>query len=438
MTSNIREFEASSLPPDLYERAIEYVCYERNFYYIYTGSYGLETFPLVHLDRFLGWRHALGAEPLYPLHNGLADLLDTYVRDSGSTPVPDFRTALHDLFSQGHKVSVNMWVTHTDGTPYVTSVLLEGMDESGTVYFTKVNETLNRTCSPLTFAQLMEKVAPDEDGTIGLTVIKHSDVIQRLAGLAPAAAFDYLFHDLYGYRFVDGQLTRHGTPVAADQNGFDELLAHLDSHEDDVLVDGAVPKQQQFRLNKHVRNRFAPIQFYLDYVLTTPDLAASLSDELVARTRAEMSGVDRALNDVQKFASLLVQRPESRIYRMYVDSVRALRSLLPAYQQVNMDVLAALAGGGSEQAMETDWIPRLFGGYLPDDVIAKVIGDYPAHRDVPLTQLGLDSMAVMGLVLNLEQIFGLQIDYATFDIATLRTMGSIEQYLAEARAGANA
>ncbi|MEU0602887.1 phosphopantetheine-binding protein [Streptomyces sp. NPDC006393] len=76
-----------------------------------------------------------------------------------------------------------------------------------------------------------------------------------------------------------------------------------------------------------------------------------------------------------------------------------------------------------------DWVPQLFSGFLPAPTVDRVVQDFASHRDVPLAQLGVDSMAVMGLVLNLETVFALRIDYAAFDIETLRTMGTIEDYL---------
>ncbi|MFJ4439512.1 phosphopantetheine-binding protein [Streptomyces sp. NPDC088923] len=84
------------------------------------------------------------------------------------------------------------------------------------------------------------------------------------------------------------------------------------------------------------------------------------------------------------------------------------------------------------QRTPADWVPELFTGFLTEDVIRRAVEDFTAQREIPLVQLGIDSMAVMGLVLNLESVFGLQIDYASFDIRTLATMGSIEDYLVAA------
>lgn len=350
MTSNIRVFQESSLPTDQYSRAIEYVCYERNFFYIYSNFYAFISFPLLYMDRFIGWRYDSGVEPLLPVSNGFADLIDAHVRDSSTTRPDLFEGSLRSLFMHGHKVSVNMWVTHSDGTPYVTSVLLEGMDEDNIVYFTKVNETLNRTCSPLSFAELIEKVAPDEDGSIGLTIIKDSAVVRELARKAPLDAFRAVFHGLYALDVDAEGITRHGCRVRLDLSGFDELITHLEKSESDVIVDGAVPKQQQFRLNKHIHNRFVPIQYYLGYVLETPQLSTLLPDRLNERVRSVMSEMDRALEGILKFASLLVQRPASSSFRLYVEAIRNLRDVQPAYQSTNLDVLRALSARPVQEA----------------------------------------------------------------------------------------
>lgn len=81
------------------------------------------------------------------------------------------------------------------------------------------------------------------------------------------------------------------------------------------------------------------------------------------------------------------------------------------------------------QRSPTNWVTTLFERFLAEEVLARVVADYAAHRDVPLAQLGVDSMSVMGLVLTMQDAFDLDIDFVEFDIATLATLGSIEEYL---------
>jgi hypothetical protein len=340
--SNIRTFEESSLPPEQYNRAINYVCYERNFFYIFSNFYQLEQFPLFHLDRFLGWTYGEGNEPLLPAYNGFGDLLDTHIRQESETNMENLWQSLHDIFSAGHRVSMNMWVKHTDGTPYVTSVLFEGMDENKTVYFTKVNETLNHTCSPMSFDELQEKLSVDDDGTIGLVIIRDADVINKLAAMNVLDAYRYLFADVYGFSFENGELRKHGEPTPYVMSGFDRLLDFLDVSMNEVITENGVPKNHQFRLNKHIHNRFQPIQYYFEYVTQHPELAPLLSDELKEQVQAAMTKMDATMKNVLKFASFLVQKPEPQIYQLYVKAIRGLYDLQPEYQQANLNILQAI------------------------------------------------------------------------------------------------
>jgi hypothetical protein len=340
-SSNIRSFTTGTMPPDMYTRAIEYVCHERNFYYIYTTSYGLRHFPLLHLDRFASWTYSTGVEPLLARYNGLMAFLDEHVRDCVTTSMDDLHGTLHKIFGQGHKLTVNMWVTHSDGTPYVTSVLLEGMDDQGTVYFTKVNETMNLTCQPMPFDTLVEKVAP-EDGVLELFVIRHSPAIDELAAMDGAAAFRHIFADLYGYRWDGGRLFRGDEELTYSLDAFDTLAADLRTSSAEILTSDGVPKHHQFRLNKHIRNRFAPVQFFLEHVRTDPALTPLLPSALAAEVDTVRAEMDGALKDVLKFASLLVQKPVPTMLERHVRAILDLRDLLPRYQAANLGVLRAV------------------------------------------------------------------------------------------------
>ena len=79
--------------------------------------------------------------------------------------------------------------------------------------------------------------------------------------------------------------------------------------------------------------------------------------------------------------------------------------------------------------MDLQWIRSLLSGLLPDQTVQMVCEDYDSYKDVPLSQLGLDSMAVMGLVLKIETEFGREVDYEAFDIADVSTLNRTKEYL---------
>jgi hypothetical protein len=267
--------------------------------------------------------------------------LDAHVRECVTTGMDEVQETLRKLFEQGHKLTVNMWVTHTDGTPYVTSVLLEGMDEQGTVYFTKVNETLNLTCQPMPMPEFREKVAP-EDGVLELFLIRHSPLVTELAAMDGVTAFRHIFTDLYGYRWHGDRLHLGDDEVTYDTDAFDALVENLRSSESEILTADGVPKHHQFRLNKHIRNRFMPIQFYLRHIVADPGLAALLRPALRTEIDAALADMDVAMQDVLKFASLLVQRPQPAMLQRHAQALLRLRDLQERYRAVNLDVLRSI------------------------------------------------------------------------------------------------
>ena len=59
-----------------------------------------------------------------------------------------------------------------------------------------------------------------------------------------------------------------------------------------------------------------------------------------------------------------------------------------------------------------------------------VSGKYDEYKDTPLSEMEVDSMAQMALVINIEKASGREIDYEEFDLADVSTLGRIERFLA--------
>jgi len=328
------------MPADIFARAVEYVCHERNVYHVFTQDYGLRHFPSLHLDRFASWEHSGGVEPLIASYNGLDSFLDREVRQRIVTDLQHVFEVLGELFADGHKATVNMWFTYPDGSSFVTNALLEGMD-GGVVYYTKINETTNVTCRPAPQDEFLSLLDP-EDGKVELFVLRHSVVVARLATMDGVAAFRQIFTDLYGYHWHHGDLYLGADRLSLGLGAFDALAADLRRSSELILTPGGVPKQQQFRLHKHIRNRFMPVQFHLDHVRTEETLSATLGPALSARIDTAITTMDTALGDLLKFASLLVQRPEPAMLEAHIAAILRLRDVLPAYQAVSLDVLRSI------------------------------------------------------------------------------------------------
>ena len=79
--------------------------------------------------------------------------------------------------------------------------------------------------------------------------------------------------------------------------------------------------------------------------------------------------------------------------------------------------------------MDHEWIRVLLTGLLPESTIKLVSDRYDEYKDVPLSQLGLESLAVMGLVLRIDSEFGKEIDFESFDLSDVSTLSRTRAYL---------
>ena len=81
-----------------------------------------------------------------------------------------------------------------------------------------------------------------------------------------------------------------------------------------------------------------------------------------------------------------------------------------------------------EDNME-NWINVLFTGLLSEETLEKVNEDFDSYKSILLSKLGLDSLATMSVVLNIESQFNKSINYETFDIEDIETLEKIETLL---------
>ncbi|WP_259418219.1 hypothetical protein [Bacillus toyonensis] len=340
--SYVKTFESSSLTKEEYQYALGYLCIERNYYYIFTKHYNLKTFPLFYLDRFIGWKYAGGSQPLLSVYDGLGEMLDKYVRREEMFSLENFKTVLLNLFQDEKKMLVNFWTKNKIGTPFVTSLMLEGMDEGDTVFFTKINEDNNAICSPMKYSELIENIDIEIPNEIELTIINKAPMIRELANMNPYNAFQFIFKEIYGYSIINGDLYKGNEKISLKTDGVKELINYFRGAYTELVQDGAISKPNQFKLNKHIHNRFQPIQYYLGYLLKTNELSTKMSSSLKKQIQIEIDNMEKALNTVLKFASLFVIKPTTANFDLYLNALNRLQNIIPSYQNVQLDIIKEL------------------------------------------------------------------------------------------------
>lgn len=71
----------------------------------------------------------------------------------------------------------------------------------------------------------------------------------------------------------------------------------------------------------------------------------------------------------------------------------------------------------------------LFDGILPVSKLDEIADNYESYKDTPLIHLGVDSLATMGIVLRILNLFNIEIDFETFDINNVETLAKIEIFI---------
>lgn len=338
--SNIRNFETFELSDEEQKEAIGYVCHERVIYYLFKKQYGINYFPIFYLDRYLGWIYSDGSEPLLPACNGLEEFLQNYVYEEECTSKERVIEEFYKIFEHGNKISIPLWMKHfSDGTPYVTAVLLEGMDINNNIYYTKHTAVDKKCCIRFSKEEFEKKLNPDENGSVHFSIIKYPRLLDKLRNMDFLEMYRYVFYNLYKYDIGKNGITKNGNEVSFDISGFDKFVDDLRKNPHKIITESGVPKHQQFRLNVHINNKIRPIQNLIKIMINDKKASELIGKYNIDQIKICSTLVDNKLNNILKFASLLVQKPDVNNYKLYINSILELKTVLSDYQRVNAEIV---------------------------------------------------------------------------------------------------
>lgn len=74
-------------------------------------------------------------------------------------------------------------------------------------------------------------------------------------------------------------------------------------------------------------------------------------------------------------------------------------------------------------------IQEIFNGLVPEPLIKDIIDNYEEYKNIPLTKLGIDSLVMIGILLEIDKLFNLKIDYENFDLNMMKTLQSLENFI---------
>ncbi|HEY0222716.1 MAG TPA: acyl carrier protein [Lactovum miscens] len=78
-------------------------------------------------------------------------------------------------------------------------------------------------------------------------------------------------------------------------------------------------------------------------------------------------------------------------------------------------------------------IEELFKGIVEENELKEMILHTSKYLETEIVSLGVDSLALMELVLRIEDLLGQEIDFDTFDIDSVSTVGKIISLISESK-----
>lgn len=104
MKSMLRRFEPVELSAEEMEESLIYVCYDRVIYHFFKRNLGIRNFSWLFSDRYWGFHYSEANEPVQPVHNGLASIVDALGEHVSVSPLNLGKRYVQDLRMAGKPV----------------------------------------------------------------------------------------------------------------------------------------------------------------------------------------------------------------------------------------------------------------------------------------------------------------------------------------------
>lgn len=72
---------------------------------------------------------------------------------------------------------------------------------------------------------------------------------------------------------------------------------------------------------------------------------------------------------------------------------------------------------------------KILNDFLPSEKVDDIILNYEDYKQKSLTYLGIDSLSIMGLILNIQKISGKEIDFETFNIEDIESLEKLNYFI---------
>jgi acyl carrier protein len=222
---------------------------------------------------------------------------------------------------------------------------------------------------------------------------------------------------LYKYSVQDNSLLKNGKIIKPNNEALTKLADYFVCEKSNMVKNG-VDKKNQLRMYKHLANKIEPI-------LNAWEMASGyLPQGDGGNFLAEIALVRSNLKVLLKWFSLFYNRNNEEYIDKYIDSLFALCESYSTFQKTAHGLVTSLL---SNNKGDFSRMSRIFSGLVDQSILQEMEENISEFENVSISNIGVNSLALMELVFRIESEANMQFDFDDFDIETVSTVGKIKQ-----------
>ncbi|MDH2890277.1 hypothetical protein [Bacillus cytotoxicus] len=291
----------------LISKIMDFVCYEKNYFYVLAKVYNVGDFELFYMDRWIDWEFKEnGSEPILTTNNAFKqNLIKRNILVAHTAKFNDIYSELINETSLGNKINMVVEMDHIDGTRYYTNTLIEKVTSTKVLY-TKINENMQKINVGMSREDFVERLPKELE--LEYEVIRYDEDLHRQLNISDSELCNKILKEWMDFSIVDEQLYMRGQLVKYNIYAFESMINYLQNEKDNILKNINHEKNIQNRLGKQIENKILPLIVLYEYFIEKQ----MVKDNNISVT------LRKSINQLKVMLGLIVELSDENYYEHYV------------------------------------------------------------------------------------------------------------------------
>ncbi|MGT8957036.1 hypothetical protein [Bacillus cereus] len=291
----------------LVSKIMDFVCYEKNYFYVLAKVYNVGDFELFYMDRWIDWKFKEnGSEPILTKNNAFKqNLVKRNILVAHTAKFNNIYSELINETSLGNKINMVVEMDHIDGTRYYTNTLIEKVT-STSVFYTKINENMQKINVEMSKEDFIERLPKELE--LEYEVIRYDADLHRQLNTSDSELRGNILREWMDFSVLDEQLYMRGQLVKHNINAFESMINYLQNNKEYILNNINHEKTIQNRLGKQIENKILPLIVLYEYFI---------EKQMVKDNNIPIT-LRKSINQLKVMLGLIVEISDENYYEHYV------------------------------------------------------------------------------------------------------------------------